>query len=64
MRRYDFIKQGNLVHWHDPDNGLSNGIYEVISAPKNINEDSIILIATESSEAEVSASELSPVKRK
>lgn len=61
MSKYDFIKQGNLLYWHDPDNGLSDGAYRVVSAPEEIEEDSIILIATDSSEAEVWASELSPI---
>ena len=61
MSKYDFIKQGNLLYWHDPDNGLSDGAYRVVSAPEEIEEDSIILIATDSSEAEVLASELSPI---
>lgn len=34
MGKYDFIKTGNLLYWHDPDNGLSDGAYRVISAPK------------------------------
>lgn len=61
MSKYDFIKQGNLLYWHDPDHGLSDGAYRVVSTPENIEEDSIILIATAFSEAEVPASELSPI---
>lgn len=61
MGKYDFIKQGNLLHWNDPDNGLSDGAYKVISAPENMEEDSVILIASGSSEAEVFPSELSPI---
>ena len=61
MSKYDFIKQGNLLYWHDPDNGLSDGAYRVVSAPEEIEDDSIILIATKHSEAEVWASELSPI---
>ncbi len=61
MSKYDFIKQGNLLYWHDPDNGLSDGAYRVISAPENIEDDSVILIASGSSEAEVLPSELSPI---
>lgn len=34
MGKYDFIKTGNLLYWHDPDNGLSDGAYRVISAPE------------------------------
>ena len=36
MGKYDFIKTGNLLYWHDPDNGLSDGAYRVISAPENM----------------------------
>ena len=60
--KYDFIKQGNLLYWRDPDNGLSDGAYQVISAPEKVEDDSVILIASGSSEAEVSASELSPIR--
>ena len=45
MGKYDFIKTGNLLYWHDPDNGLSDGAYRVISAPENMEDDSIILIS-------------------
>ena len=38
MGKYDFIKTGNLLYWHDPDNGLSDGAYRVISAPENMEE--------------------------
>lgn len=62
MSKYNFIKQGNLLYWHDPDNGLSDGAYRVISAPENIEDDSIILIASGSSEVEVLPSELSPIQ--
>ena len=60
MGKYDFIKTGNLLYWHDPDNGLSDGAYRVISAPENMEDDSIILISSGTSEAEVLPSELSP----
>lgn len=63
MSKYDFIKQGNLLYWQNQDNGLSDGAYRVISAPENIEENSVILIATESSETEVFAWELSPISR-
>lgn len=43
--KYDFIRQGNLLYWQNQDNGLSDGAYRVISAPENIEENSIILIA-------------------
>ena len=46
---------------HDPDNGLSDGAYRVISAPENMEDDSIILISSGTSEAEVLPSELSPI---
>lgn len=59
MGKYDFIKRGATVYWHDPDGGLSDGEYEVISAPEEIEEDSIILIASGYSEAEVFPTELS-----
>lgn len=60
MNDYDFIKEGAMVFWHDPDCGLSDGVYEVISAPEEIEDDSIILIASDYSEAEVFPTELSP----
>lgn len=53
MGKYDFIKLGNLLYWHDPDSGLSNGVYQMASIPENIEEDSVILIASDTSEAEV-----------
>lgn len=60
MSKYDFIKNGNILYWNDPDNGKASGAYKVISAPKEIDEDSIILIASDHSEAEVFPSELFP----
>ena len=51
MGKYDFIKTGNLLYWHDPDNGLSDGAYRVISAPENMEDDSIILISSGTSES-------------
>ena len=54
MSNYNFIKAGSKVFWHDPDGGLSDGVYQ-------IEEDSIILIASDYSEAEVFAAELSPL---
>ena len=56
-----FIKTGNKVFWHDPDGGLSDGVYQVVDVPEEIEEDSIILIASDYSEAEVFAAELSPL---
>nr|WP_239449003.1 hypothetical protein [Mediterranea sp. An20] len=61
MSNYDFIKIGNKVFWHDPDGGLSDGVYQVVDVPEEIEEDSIILIASDYSEAEVFAAELSPL---
>lgn len=28
MDKYDFLKKGATVYWHDPDGGLSDGEYE------------------------------------
>lgn len=50
MSNYDFIKIGNKVFWHDPDGGLSDGVYQVVDVPEEIEEDSIILIASDYSE--------------
>lgn len=61
MGKFDFIKQGNLLYWNDPDNNKSDGAYQVVSAPEEVESDSIILIVSGSSEAEVFASELSPI---
>lgn len=61
MGKYDFIKNGKVLFWHDPDNGLSDGVYQVVSAPKVIEDDSIILIASSGSESEVYPAELSPI---
>ena len=60
MSKYDFIKNGNTLYWNDPNNGESSGAYKVISVPEEIDEDSIILIASDHSEAEVFPSKLSP----
>lgn len=60
MSKYDFIKNGNTLYWNDPNNGEFSGAYKVISVPEEIDEDSIILIASDHSEAEVFPSELSP----
>ena len=62
MGKYDFIKEGNVLFWHDPDNGLSDGVYQVVSVPEVIDDDIIILIAASGSEAEVYPTELSPIK--
>lgn len=61
MGKYDFIKPGNLLHWQDPDNGLSSGVFKVVSIPEKIDDDSVILIASDTSEAEVFPSELLPI---
>ena len=44
MSNYDFIKAGSKVFWHDPDGGLSDGVYQVVDVPEEIEEDSIILM--------------------
>lgn len=61
MSDYDFIQIGSKVFWHDPDGGLSDGEYQVVDAPEEVEEDSIILIASDYSEAEAFPSELSPL---
>ena len=50
MSKYDFIKQGNLLFWHTADNDIE---CRIISTPEKVDSDSIILIATGSSESEV-----------
>jgi hypothetical protein len=60
--KYNFIKKGNIVYWHDPE-GISDGEYQVISVPEEIEDDSTILIASDSSEAEVFPTELHLVER-
>lgn len=57
--KYAFIKVGKTVYWHDPED-ITNGMYEVVSVPDEIEDDSIILIASDYSEAEVFPTELSP----
>lgn len=49
MSKYDFIKQGNLLYWHTADNDVE---CRIISTPEKVDSDSIILIATGSSEIE------------
>lgn len=61
MGEFDFIKKGNILYWNDPDGGKSNGGYKVFSVPEEVYDDSVILIASDYSEAEVLASELSPI---
>ena len=46
MSNYNFIKAGSKVFWHDPDGGLSDGVYQVVDVPEEIEEDSIILICS------------------
>lgn len=58
---YDFIKKGAEVYWEDPDKGRSSGVYTVISNLEEIEEDSVILIASDYSEAEVYPCELYPI---
>lgn len=60
MNSYNFIKEGSIVYWYDPE-GISDGEYEVVSVPEIIEDDSIILIASDYSEAEVYPKELCPV---
>lgn len=60
MNIFDFIKPGKKVFWNDPDNGVSSGEYEVVSVPEVIEKDSVIMIASDYSEAEVYPSELQP----
>lgn len=62
MDLYNFIKVGAQVRWNDPENGLSSGVYEIICTPEVIEDDSIILIASDYSEAEVYPNELEPIK--
>ena len=37
--KYDFIKVGATVCWHDPE-GISEGEYKVASVPDNLEDDS------------------------
>ena len=60
MKKFDFIKPGRKVFWRDPDHGISSGEYEVVSVPEVIEKDSVIMIASEFSEAEVYPSEVQP----
>lgn len=60
MNNYNFIKEGSIVYWYDPE-GISDGKYEVVSVPEIIEDESIILIAYEFSEAEVNPIELCPI---
>lgn len=69
---YQFIKPGAKVWWNDPA-GETSGVYEVFGVPFEFDEhgeliddesfamDSIILIGTDYSEAEVTPNELTPV---
>ncbi len=69
---YRFIKPGAKVWWNDPA-GETSGIYEVFGVPFEFDErghlidpenfalDTIILIGTEYSEAEVAPNELTPI---
>lgn len=50
--KYDFIKVGATVCWHDPE-GISEGEYKVASVPDNLEDDSVVLITSDFSEAEV-----------
>ncbi len=61
MESFDFIKEGSVVFWNDPDNGNSSGIYVVTAAPEDIDSDSVILLESAHSEAEVTPIELQPL---
>jgi hypothetical protein len=57
------LQKGDEVFWHDPDNGISSGFYEVVSILSESgtveSEDTILFIKNKSgSEAEVFAHEL------
>lgn len=60
MKKFDFIKQGNLLLWNKTGKDC-----QVVSTPEKVNSDSIILIrivsASASAETMVLASELSPI---
>lgn len=60
MNKYDFIKVDNTVYWCDPES-VSDGEYKVISVPEEIEDDSIIFIASDFSEAEVFPVKLYPI---
>lgn len=60
MNNYNFIEEGSIVYWYDPE-GISDGEYEVVSVPEIIEDDSIIFITSNFSEAEVYPTELWPV---
>lgn len=34
MSKYDFIKNGNILYWNDPDNGKASGAYKVTFRPQ------------------------------
>lgn len=44
--KYDFIKVGATVCWHDPE-GISEGEYKVASVPDNLEDDSVVLITSD-----------------
>lgn len=57
------LREGMLVYWRDPA-GETSGVYTVWlthNTEDEIDEDTIVLIANEVSEAEVTVSELRPV---
>lgn len=60
------IREGMLVYWHDPANETSGDytVWYVPDDPDEIDEYTIVLIANEVSEAEVTVSELRPVYRR
>lgn len=62
--------KGQRVHWQDPDNGKSSGDYTIISKMSAIyrehqeedsEDDIIVTIVNDSSEAEVTLSEIKPI---
>ena len=42
--KYDFIKVGATVCWHDPE-GISEGEYKVASVPDNLEDDSVVPVS-------------------
>ena len=68
---YCWIKSGVKCRWNDPGindyepeerQGVLARVFEVVSAPQEIEDDTVILISDGHSEAEVYASELEPVE--
>lgn len=61
LNRFDFIGVGEMVWWNDPLNETS-GVYEVVDIKcgedEDVEEDTVVTIASDYSEAEVFAREL------